>query len=72
VRSCHLPPQFAGADAFLRRPQDRPRAWNTPVTPLYHAKIRATPSALNAPLPPRRDWLRNWLALLALLAIGIV
>jgi hypothetical protein len=62
---------FAAA-ALLRRPQDRPRAWNTPVTPLCHVKTRATLSALNAPLPPRRERLRNWLALLALLAIGIV
>jgi hypothetical protein len=42
------------------------------VTPLYHVKACSTLSALNAPLPRRRERLRNWLALLALLAIGIV
>jgi hypothetical protein len=42
------------------------------VTPLYSGKTRSTLSALNAPLPSRRERLRNWLALLALLAIGIV
>jgi hypothetical protein len=63
---------LAGAAAFLRLPQDRPRALNTPVTPLYHVKTCSTLSALNAPLPRRRERLRNWLALLALLAIGIV
>jgi hypothetical protein len=42
------------------------------VTPLYHLKTCSTLSALNAPLPRRRERLRNWLALLALLAIGIV
>jgi hypothetical protein len=63
---------LAGAAAFLRLPQGRPRAWNTPVTPLYHVKICARLSALNAPLPSRRERLRNWLALLALVAIGIV
>jgi hypothetical protein len=63
---------LVGAAAFLRLPQDRPRAWNTPVTSLCRGKTCSTPLALNAPLPRRRERLRNWLALLALLAIGIV
>ncbi|HYP66476.1 MAG TPA: hypothetical protein VEQ14_09070 [Steroidobacteraceae bacterium] len=42
------------------------------MTPRYHGKTCAPLSAPNAPLPPRRERLRNWLALLALLAIGIV
>jgi len=63
---------LAGAAALLRLPQDRPRAWNTPVTSLRRGKTCSTLSALNAPLPRRREQLRNWLALLALLAIGIV
>ena len=71
-RSCHFPPQLVAVAAFLRLPQDRPRAWNTPVTPRCHGKTSSTLLALNAPLPRRRERLRNWLALLALLAIGIV
>jgi hypothetical protein len=63
---------LARAAAFLRLRQHRPRAWNAPVTLLYHGKTRSTLSALNAPLPRRCEQLRNWLALLALLAIGIV
>jgi hypothetical protein len=63
---------LVAAAAFLRLPQDRPRVRNTPVTPLYHGKICSTLSALYAPRPRRRERLRNWLALLALLAIGIV
>jgi hypothetical protein len=63
---------LVGAAAFLRLSQNRPREWNTPVTPLCHGKTRSTLSAVNAPLPPRRERLINWLALLALLAIGIV
>jgi len=63
---------LAGAGAFLRLPQDQPRAWNTPVTPRYHGITCSTLSGLNAPLARRRERLRNWLALLALLAIGIV
>jgi len=42
------------------------------VTPRYHGRTCSTRSALNAPLARRRERLRNWLALLALLAIGIV
>jgi hypothetical protein len=42
------------------------------MTSLCRGKTRSTPLALNAPLPRRRERLRNWLALLALLAIGIV
>jgi hypothetical protein len=42
------------------------------VTPYCHARTCSTLSSLNAPLTRRREWLRNWLALLALLAIGIV
>jgi len=68
----HFPPQSVTAAPFLRLWQDRPRPRNTPVTPAYHGKTCSTLSALNAPLPRRREWLRNWLALLALLAIGIV
>jgi len=72
LRSCHFASQLVAAAALLCPPQDRPRAWNTRVTPLWHEKICSTQSALHAPLARRRERLRNWLALLALLAIGIV
>jgi hypothetical protein len=42
------------------------------VAPRYHGITCSTLSALNAPCARRRERLRNWLALLALLAIGIV
>jgi len=63
---------LVAAAALLRLPQDRLPAWNIPVTPLWHGKTCSTPSALNTPLSRRRERLANWLALLALLAIGVV
>src|SRR5215469_9808769 len=72
LRRCHFPPQLAGAAALLRPPRDRSRTWNTPVAPRYHGITCSTLSALNAPLARRRERLRNWLALLALLAVGIL
>jgi hypothetical protein len=63
---------LVGAAAFLRPPQDRPRASNASMTSPCRGKNRSTPIALNAPLPHRRERLSNWLALLALLAIGIL
>jgi hypothetical protein len=68
----HFPPQLVVAAPFLRRWYDRLWARNTPVTPFCHARTCSTLSALHAPAARRREWLRNWLALLALLAIGIV
>jgi hypothetical protein len=63
---------LVAAAALLRLPPDRPRASNTCMTPLWHGKTCSTLSALNAPLARRRERLANWLALLALLVIGIV
>jgi len=63
---------LVAAAPLLRLWQDWLRARNTPVTAFCHGRTCSTLSALNARLPPRRERLINWLALLALLAIGIV
>jgi hypothetical protein len=39
---------------------------------VYYGKLCATPAPLTTALTRRRERLRNWLALLALLAIGIL
>jgi MYXO-CTERM domain-containing protein len=39
---------------------------------MYPGKLCVLPSPAGPPPAPRRERLRNWLALLALLAIGIV
>jgi hypothetical protein len=66
---CHFAPQLFAAAALLRPPAGRPRARNARVS---FARICLTVSPVNASPARRRERLRNWLALLALLAIGIV
>jgi hypothetical protein len=69
LRTRHFAPQFIGASALLRLHAVRPRARNAAVN---YARVCLSASSANAPPAHRRERLRNWLALLALLAIGIV
>src|SRR6266404_2113808 len=69
LESCHFAPQFFAA-ASLLRPGVQPPLWrNAPV-----AILRETSMTSLSPHPPatRREMLANWLALLTLLALGIV
>jgi hypothetical protein len=67
-RRCHFAPQLFAAAALLRPHRQLPRARNARVT---SARSSLTVSPAKA-RPARRERLSNWLALLALLAIGIL